>query len=174
MRNRVLTVIAAALLAAACSSFAAAQPGPGGPGSGPGMMMGPGTMMGPGMMGGRGFGFLCNPRMAGFAEWRITQFEGALKPTDAQKSLLNDLKTASAKAADIITKDCPTTLPSKPTERLALAEKRLDAMQQAIKTVRPAFQAFYDSLDDKQKATLDAAGPRRWGWRHWRWPWSEE
>ena len=138
------------------------------------MMMGPGMVMGPGMMGGRGFGFFCNPRMAGFAEWRISQFEGGLKPTDAQKAKLNDLKTASAKAAEIITKDCPTTPPSKPTERLALAEQRLEAMQQAIKTVRPAFQAFYDSLDDKQKTMLEAAGPRRWGWRHWRWPWSEE
>jgi hypothetical protein len=84
------------------------------------------------------------------------------------------LKAVSAKAAEIITKDCPTTLPGRATERLALAEQRLDAMQQAIKIVRPAFQAFYDSLDDKQKATLDASGPRNWGWRNWRWPWGDE
>ncbi|WP_316219355.1 Spy/CpxP family protein refolding chaperone [Bradyrhizobium sp. SZCCHNR2026] len=84
------------------------------------------------------------------------------------------IEGASAKAADIITKDCPTALPAKATDRLALAEQRLDAMQQAIKIVRPAFQAFYDSLDDKQKATLDASGPRHWGWHHWHWPWSED
>jgi hypothetical protein len=35
-------------------------------------------------------------------------------------------------------------------------EKRLDAMLQAVKTVRPAFESFYASLDDQQKARLDA------------------
>jgi hypothetical protein len=137
------------------------------------MMMGQGIMMGPGMMGGRSFGFLCNPRMAGFAEWRISQVETAIKPNEAQRSRLDELKAVSVRAAEIIAKDCPTTFPTKATERLALAEQRLDAMQQAIKIVRPAFQAFYDSLDDKQKATLDASGPRNWGWHNWRWPWAD-
>jgi hypothetical protein len=35
-----------------------------------------------------------------------------------------------------------------------------------IKIVRPAFEAFYGVLDEAQKAHLDAAGPRQWGW-HW-------
>ena len=47
-------------------------------------------------------------------------------------------------------------------------------MQEAIKPVRPAFQAFYNSLDDKQKAAMDATGPRAWGLRNWRWPWDDE
>ena len=144
-------ILAAVVMATVAPSVA--QPGAGGP---PGW--GPGMMMGPGMMGGRGFGFLCNPRMAGFAEWRLSQIESAIKPNETQRARLDDLKAASAKA----------------TERLALAEQRLDAMQQAIKLVRPAFQALYDSLDDKQKAAMDASGPRNWGWHHWHWPWSEE
>jgi hypothetical protein len=37
-----------------------------------------------------------------------------------------------------------------------------------VKTVRPAFDAFYQTLDETQKSRLDAAGPRRWGWQHWR------
>jgi len=41
----------------------------------------------------------------------------------------------------------------------------MEAMLQAIKTVRPAFEVLYVSLSDEQKARLDAAGPRRWGWR---------
>ncbi|MGJ4941223.1 Spy/CpxP family protein refolding chaperone [Bradyrhizobium sp. HKCCYLS1011] len=147
---------------------APAQPGPSGPGWGPGMMMGPG------MMGHGGFGFFCNPRMAGFAEWRLKEIEEAVKPNEAQKAALEELKSASAKAADLITKDCPTAIPLKPTERLDLAEKRLETMLQAIKVVRPAFQAFYDGLDEKQKASLDSVGPRRWGWRNWHWPWGAE
>ncbi|WP_315727564.1 MULTISPECIES: Spy/CpxP family protein refolding chaperone [unclassified Bradyrhizobium] len=169
MRVQATTFFAATLVLAIVASPASAQPGPSAT-----QGWGPGMMMGPGMMGGRGFGFFCHPRMAGFAEWRISAIEAAVKPNDTQRARLDELKAASAKAADIITKDCPTALPAKATDRLALAEQRLDAMQQAIKIVRPAFQAFYDSLDDKQKATLDASGPRHWGWHHWHWPWSED
>lgn len=45
-------------------------------------------------------------------------------------------------------------------------------MLQAIKTVRP--EASYDALDDKQKNSLNEAGPRAWGWRNWRWRWGSE
>jgi hypothetical protein len=54
-----------------------------------------------------------------------------------------------------------------------MMEKRIDGMQQAIRTVRPAFEAFYAALDEPQKAKLDAAGPRQWGWGNWRWRWSQ-
>ena len=145
---------------------AVAQPGPRGPG------WGPGVMMGPGMMGNRGFGFMCNPRAAGFAEWRLSQIERAVQPTDKQRAALNELKSASTKAAELITTGCPANPPVKSTERLALMEARLDAMQQAIKTVRPAFDAFYATLDDQQRSRLDASGPRRWGWNGWRWRWN--
>jgi LTXXQ motif family protein len=164
----VFTVGTVAFGATVIISPGLAQPGSSGPGWGPGMMMGPG------MMGRGGFGFFCNPRMAGFAEWRLREIEEAVKPNDTQKASLGELKSASEKAADIITKDCPATIPVKPTERLELAEKRLETMLQAIKVVRPAFQAFYDALDDKQKASLDAIGPRSWGWRHWHWPWATD
>jgi hypothetical protein len=138
---------------------------------GPGFGWGPGMMMGPGMMGMGSFGFMCNPRAAGFAEWRMERIEAAVKPTEAQRTALNDLRAASTKAAETIVAACPDEIPAKSTERLALMEKRLEAMQQAIKTVRPAFEAFYATLDDAQKARLDAAGPRQWGWRGWRWHW---
>jgi hypothetical protein len=132
---------------------------------------GPGMMMGPGMMGGRGFSFMCNPRAAGFAEWRIDRIEAAVRPTDAQRAALNELRTASAKAVETISAACNTDFPAKSTERLAAMEKRVEAMLQGIKTVRPAFDAFYALLDDQQKARLDDIGPRRWGWRGWRWGW---
>lgn len=156
---------------------ALAQGGPKGSGPGGGMghgggMMGPGSMMGPGMMGGAGFGFSCHPRAAGMAEWRMTQIEESIKPNDAQKAKLADLKAASTKAAESISAACAAEMPAKAVDRFGVMEKRLDAMQQAIKTVRPAFEAFYTSLDDAQKAKLDAAGPRQWGWGNWRWRWN--
>ena len=162
---------ATAVLGIALASFpASAQPGPRGQGD---SGRGSGTMMGPGMMGERGFGFMCNPRAAGFAEWRIKHIEEAVKPTEAQKTALEGLRTASTKATDIIKSACAGTVPSKSSERLAFAEKRMEAMLQAIKTVRPAFETFYAGLDDQQQTKLDQVGPRRWGWRNWHWPWSD-
>jgi hypothetical protein len=148
----------------------AAQPGPGsgmGPGWGPGMMMGPGMMRGSGMWG-PGRGGMCNPRFAGLAEWRIDQIERAIKLTDAQQAALKDLRAASAKAAEGLAAACKAPLPGTSTERLAFMEVRMEAMLQAIKTVRPAFDAFYAVLDGDQKARLDSVGPRRWGWQRWR------
>jgi hypothetical protein len=130
-------------------------------------------MMGPGMMGGRGFmgggpGMMCDPRAAGLAGWRLNQVQRAVKMTDAQNKALEDLRAASAKAAEAITAACPTEIPATSAARLAFMEKRMEAMLQAVKTVRPAFDAFYGSLSDEQKARLDAAGPRRWGWQRGR------
>ncbi|MDF2118613.1 Spy/CpxP family protein refolding chaperone [Roseiarcaceae bacterium H3SJ34-1] len=139
---------------------AAAQPF--GSGWGPGQMMGPG-MMGQGMMGG-----LCSPRAAGLAEWRVEAIERAVRPTDAQRPALDALKSASAKAAEMIVSACPREVPASPSDRLASMEKRLGTMLEAIKIVRPAFDNFYASLSDEQKQKLSSAGPRRWGWRNWR------
>jgi hypothetical protein len=140
---------------------AAAQPGP--HGWGPGMMMGPG-MMGSGMMGAA----MCDPRAAGLAEWRIDRIERAVHPTEAQRGALNDLKTASAKAAETIAAACPKELPQTAAARLELMEKRLEAMLAAVKIVRPAFDAFSASLSAEQQAALNRIGPRQWGWRWWR------
>jgi hypothetical protein len=162
------TIIAAALLGAALGSAAHAQPGGGGPGWGPGMMMGPGMMAHGRTMWGSGYGGMCSPRFAGLAEWRIDEIARIVKPTDAQKTALTELRTASTKAAESLTAACPADWPGKAGDRLAIMEKRMEAMLGAVKTVRPAFDAFYASLDDAQKARLDTAGPRRWGWQRWR------
>jgi len=150
-------------------------PGPRGPGFGPGpggFGWGPGMMMGPGMMGGRGFmggtRMLCDPRAAGLTGWRLSQIQRAVGLTDAQRKALDDLRAASTKAAEAIAAACPTEVPATSAARMAFMEKRMEAMLQAIKTVRPAFDAFYGSLSDAQKARLDAAGPRRWGWQRLR------
>jgi hypothetical protein len=134
---------------------------------------GPGMMMGPGMMGWGNLGFMCNPRAAGMAEWRINRIEAAVRPTEEQRNALNELRSASTKAAETIAASCSSTVPAKATERLALMEKRAEATLQAVKLVRPAFEAFYAALDTDQKARLDAIGPRRWGWSSWRWRWNE-
>jgi LTXXQ motif family protein len=133
----------------------------------PGYMMGPGMMHGPGMWGGR-FGGPCDPSVAGMAAWRIDEIERVVRPTEAQRAALADLRAASTKAAEALKTACPRDIPSTSAQRMAFMEKRMEAMLEAIKTIHPAFDAFYAALSDEQKARLDAAGPRHWGW-HWRW-----
>ena len=111
---------------------------------------------------------MCDPRAAGMAEWRIERIERAVKPTDAQRGALNELKAASTKAAEGISAACSSDFPATAAARMAAMEKRLEAMLQAMKTVRPAFDSFYALLSDEQKRSLDQAGPRHWGWRGWR------
>jgi hypothetical protein len=134
---------------------------------GPGMAMGPG--MGPGMMG-RG---MCDLRAAGLVEWRIERIERAIQPTDAQRDALNELKAASTKAAEKIAGACPRKFPETATARLELMEKRLETMLEAVKIVRPAFDALYASLTSEQKSALDRVGPRHWRWQGWHWRQSE-
>ena len=169
-----LSAAALTVVISLSSSLAQGQPsgggpggmmGGGGPGWGPGMMMGPGMMHGRGMWGGRGG--MCDPRFAGLAEWRIGQIERAVQPTDAQRAALNELRSASTKAAESLAAACPRDLPATSVARLELMEKRMEAMLASLKTVRPAFDAFYATLSDEQKARLDRAGPRRWGWDRW-------
>lgn len=148
---------------------ASAQPGWGGMGGMRGTGWGPG-LMGPGMMGGGGMGRgMCNPQAAGLAEWRFERINQLVRPTDAQRPKLDELRKASARAAEIIAAACPTEVPPSPVARLELMEKRMNAMLEAIKVVRPAFAEFYDSLDANQQARLNAAGPRRWGWQGQGW-----
>jgi hypothetical protein len=116
------------------------------------MMMGPGTMNWRIM--GRG---ICDPHAAGLAEWRLETIERAVQPTEAQRFALTELKAASAKAAGYRLGSMPARAPQ----------------LQAVKTVRPAFDALYSSLSDEQKARLDSVGPRNWGWRRWLWPWNQ-
>jgi hypothetical protein len=52
------------------------------------------------------------------------------------------LKAASTKAAETIAAACPRELPNSPVGRLEVMEKRLAAMLEGVKTVRPAFEAF--------------------------------
>lgn len=160
-------LIAVAALSGVLAAPAIAQSGGDSGWMGPGMMMGPAMMRGQSMWG-SGFGGMCNPRTAGLAEWRVDQIERAVKPTEARRAALKELRAASTKAAEGLAAACPKDLPKTSGDRLAFMEKRLDAMLQAVKAVRPAFDAFYASLSDGQKANLDKAGPRRWGWQRWR------
>ena len=110
-----------------------------------------------------GFSALCNPRAAEQASWGAEQIEKLVSPTGTQQTALAALKVAVTKAADTSIGVCPAQIPRSSNERLAFLEKRLAALREAVHIVVPAFEAFHASLNDEQKAKLDA-GPRGWRW----------
>jgi hypothetical protein len=110
--------------------------------------------------GGRSVGAdLCSGQTAGLTDWPIERIAQTVEPNDAQRAVLDELKDATAKALDILKAACPTALPSTPTGRIEAMRQRLDAMLQAVRTVRPVVEKFYQSLDDEQKARFNALGP---------------
>jgi len=126
---------------------------------------GPGSMAGmPMMMGGR----VCQSAES-FVPRMTARLERSVTLTDAQKPDFEALKAAMTKAEATLKAGCPTEAERNdrtPTGRLALAEKRMTAGLEAIRTVRPVFDAFYAKLDDKQRDQLrwaNAGGPRERG-----------
>jgi LTXXQ motif family protein len=118
----------------------------------------PSTSKARGSASGNDLAALCNQQVGGFTQLPLQRIEQTIRPTQQQQGPLNDLKTASSKAASELEASCPTQAPQAPTDRLDAVTKRLDAMIQAVKIVRPALDTFYVSLSDEQKARFNAMG----------------
>jgi hypothetical protein len=110
-----------------------------------------------------GFSARCSSQAARLATWGVEQIERAVRTTEGQRPLLNELKTAVTKAADLSNGECPAQIPRNSMERLVFQDKRVAALQRALRTILPAFEALQASLTDEQKVVLDS-GPRRWRW----------
>ncbi len=97
----------------------------------------------------------------------LDHLQRVIKPTDAQKPEFEALKAALTSAEASVKASCPTdpmTVDHTPPGMLAGMEQHLTAMLGAVKTVRPAFDALYAKLDDKQRDALRWSAP--FGWEH--------
>jgi Spy/CpxP family protein refolding chaperone len=148
-RLRIALIASAALVVAALLAAAVAQP------FGPGAGMGRSWMLGRG-----GFRGACSPAAADFGERRAERFADLVKPTEAQRAKFDEFKAASIKSARMMREACPAEAPQTIVGRTAATEKRMDAMLQAVRTMRPALEAFYATLSDEQKAKLDSSEGR--------------
>lgn len=114
---------------------------------------------------GGGGDFLNFDRGAEALEVALVRLSHRLDLTDAQKTLLETLKTDALAAAETLEATADTLRPEPAVEgqppvelsfadrletRIALDTARLDA----LKSVQPALTAFFDSLTDEQKADL--------------------
>ena len=94
-------------------------------------------------------------------DWPAAEIEQRVRPTDAQRASLDNLKNASARAADLLKGTCEPNEALTPPARLAAAGRRLDAMLEAVETVKSALDSLYTELSDEQKAQFESIGPGR-------------
>ena len=84
----------------------------------------------------------------------IKHFEYTVQPKPEQKADFDALKAAVVKADQVFQAACPTEVEradQTPVGRLARIEKTAQATVDAMKLVRPPFDALYAKLDDKQR-----------------------
>jgi hypothetical protein len=128
--------------------------------------------------GGRGAGLLalgCGPNAAERTEHALVALSYRVNPTGDQVQLFDALKTAALDAQKELATTCDAVLPDRtaeagaapattgPTnmlEALQARHKIEEARVAALGDVLPAFEAFFNSLTDEQKATLELRGPR--------------
>lgn len=97
----------------------------------------------------------------------VEGIEKSVRPTEKQRPKLVDLKSALEQARSSMRPACVVqSAAATPPERLAFAEKALETMQYAVRTVRPAMEAFYASLDYDQRTRMNELqpGPAEWRW----------
>jgi hypothetical protein len=99
---------------------------------------------------------VCSGEAQGLTDFSIQKIVDQVQPTQDQQALLDDLKAATVKAVQLLQAACPTELPSTATGRTAAMRARVDAMLQAVETVAPALDKFYQSLNDEQRARFNA------------------
>jgi hypothetical protein len=83
------------------------------------------------------------------------RIEQTIRPIDAQRAKLDDLRTALGRAFEYTDHACPADRPQTPVARLDAMEDRIWAGRQALLVVRAPLDALYGSLNDEQKARLN-------------------
>ncbi len=129
----------------------------------PAVALVPGPLRGLGSMGPHGTGRFCDVRAVGLSQWRTRALVQMLGLNQEQQAALVDLSAASAKALSMISDSCKGGTGDK--SQLNVMQSRVEALVDVLKTVRPAYEAFYAKLNGNQKLRMDALGPRRNGWR---------
>ena len=100
----------------------------------------------------------CADQAKGVTAWPLEQIADAVQPNEDQKGLLENLRKASEQARGRFKDACPDAVPMTPPGRLQVMRPRLQATDEAVQTVKPALAAFYNSLNDEQKARFNEIG----------------
>src|SRR5262245_16509489 len=85
---------------------------------------------------------ICTDHPSGLSVQTVDRLEHAVYPTEAQQGALEALRTAAARAAQILRDACPAGTPGNPPERLAAMQQRLGAMLEAASISHAAPQSI--------------------------------
>ena len=105
----------------------------------------------------------CANAKPGLADLPIDRIDEVVRPTGDQEDALDRLSNSTQKAVRTLRAACPHSTPLTPVGRLEVMEQRLNAILTAAKTIQPALEDFYGSLNNEQKArfnTLDRSFAR--------------
>jgi DNA-binding MarR family transcriptional regulator len=103
----------------------------------------------------------CGNFAPGVSGFPVDRLEKIVDATEEQRKELEELKTASAKAAEILKNGCTAEQALTPVARLDAIEKRLQAMQEADEIVQEPLIKLYDLFSPAQKQRLEAASSER-------------
>ena len=108
---------------------------------------------------------ICSPQRAEKLDDAIGFVEAFFSFNAEQKTAWDGLASALREGSDAIGKHCEALKedgrPTKATGKLARVETMLNAGLEVVHKVRPAFDTFYATLDEKQQAALDKLIERR-------------
>lgn len=115
----------------------------------------------------------CERGVDHFVEEMMEHAEEEVEFTSTQQAAWDDLIAAVRQGGSDVTAFCGKVDAARAADaapapdRLAMAEEAVAVGLKTIQTIRPAFDAFYNTLDAEQKELLDgAANHRRRGWWH--------
>src|SRR6202166_1364396 len=104
---------------------------------------------------------LCGDASREIAGLPIDQIQQAIQPNEAQRGALDDLARALTSAAQMIRASCPTQTALTAPDRLAVVQRRTEAMIGAVLALQQPLGKFYDLWDDAQEARLNALAEDR-------------
>jgi hypothetical protein len=105
----------------------------------------------------------CGGSKPGLIDLPIEQIRAVVRPSNAQLQPLDRLADASRSAVDALEAACPDAVAQTPVGRLDAMHDRLAAMLKAAKTLQPALNGFYASLNNEQKAVFNTLGGQTQG-----------
>lgn len=104
---------------------------------------------------------MCGEDSGAIAGLPIESFQSAIEPNEAQRAALDELASASEKAAANLKASCPTDVVLTAPRRLEVMQQRIEAMVAAVQMVQPPLEKLYGLLSDEQKAQLNGLATTR-------------
>jgi LTXXQ motif family protein len=88
--------------------------------------------------------------------WPLDLVAQTVSPDEGQRNALEQMRSVTAKAGDTLASSCPSDVPAALPARFDALEQGLGSFIEALDSVRPTVELFYNSLNDEQKARLVA------------------